>query len=593
MPRLNRLLTAAGCLALTAGVAAAPASAATKKGSSTPNSPTVLIQLSQKPGLANFVRQVSDPDSRHYRQYSTPNALLKRFGSTEKSRKTALKWADDNGVALKLDKTGLFGTLSAPTAKLHALFGDATTATAASNHAWTPDVPSALKSAASGVSVVPENLVQTAQAPTLAPGTPIPNAGSARTTSGTQAGCAEGQAANVGIPGANGFTPNQYLTAYGHSTLHDRGLTGKGIRVGVLEIDGFNPNDIQTWAACFGLRVPPLNAHAVGMKELYPPGDETTADLEILTAAAPGVEAIDVYEGNILDTLAHTLSSEKTRPDVLSLSLDGCENNYENGVSLVQTLDAMFAILAGSGTTTLVATGDQGSTPCRNVNGQIMPIQAATYPSTSPYVTAVGATNIVLNADNTLQGQVVWNNAPISDGATSGSQSLIFDRPWWQVGKGLTPSLQNGTTRATPDISALGDPIPGYSMYCTALPDCATDVAPNGGWLTFGGTSAATPLTAGGIVLANEAAVRAGQKPLGLINPLIYKLANGKNASRVLSDVTVGNNDLGTALADPISNGQPIGCCSASKGYDIASGWGSLKIAAFSDAALAYGKTRR
>ncbi len=206
--------------------------------------------------------------------------------------------------------------------------------------------------------------------------------------------------------------------------------------MGVLEIDGFNPADVRAFADCFGLKVPPINARPVGMKQLLAPGGETTADLQILTAGAPGVEAIDVYEGTILATLAQTLNSNRTRPDVLSLSLDGCENNYTNAVSLVHVLDAMFAILAGSGTTTLVATGDQGSTPCTNDADQILPIQGATYPATSPYVTAVGGTNAVLNPDNTMQAQTVWNDAPGNAGATSGSQSLISSGPGGRSARG-------------------------------------------------------------------------------------------------------------------------------------------------------------
>ncbi len=83
--------------------------------------------------------------------------------------------------------------------------------------------------------------------------------------------------------------------------------------------------------------------------------------------------------------------------------------------------------------------------------------------------------------------------------------------------------------------------------------------------MSFGGTSAATPLTAAGIVLADEAAARHGQPTLGLINPLIYKLANSKAYDRVLWDVSVGNNDVGTALPAPVGDGQPIGCCDAGR----------------------------
>jgi len=53
--------------------------------------------------------------------------------------------------------------------------------------------------------------------------------------------------------------------------------------------------------------------------------------------------------------------------------------------------------------------------------------------------------------------------------------------------------------------------------------------------------------------------------------------------------VTEGSNDVGTAIQAPVSDGQPLGCCSAVPGYDLASGWGSLSIPRFNDAALGYG----
>jgi len=593
MRRPFRLLAAAGCLVLL--VTAAPATAATKK--SGQQGISVLLELSLKPGLSNFVRQVSDPDSRHYRQYRTVDELIKRFGPKQQAKRKTQRWAKAHGADVRIDRSGLFATLTATPAQVSRLFGDGHAVAAAAHdrttaHALT--VPGALDGAVVSASTLPAKPVGEAQSD-LAPGSLVPGAGSARTRSGTPAGCPEGQNAS---PGGDfvGFTPNQYMTAYGHGTLRDRGLTGKGISLGVLEIDDFNPADVQTFADCFAIKLPPINAHPIGIKSLLPPGDETTMDLEILSAVAPGVTGIDVYEGNILETLAHTVSSEKTRPDVLSLSLDGCENHYTNSTGLLRVLDSMFALLAGAGTSTFVATGDQGSTPCQNSAGQILPIQGATYPSTSPYVTAVGATNIVLNADNTLQQQDPWNNAPGQASGTSGSESMFWPRPWYQAKWGVKPSFGNGTTRATPDVAALGDIGPGYALYCTAVADnggCDTPDKPNGGWITAGGTSAATPLTAAGIVLANEAAARRGQPPLGLINPLLYKLASSKASDRIVWDVASGTNDVGTALPAPVSDGQPIGCCSAVKGYDLVSGWGSLKIAAFSDAALAYGRKTR
>ena len=406
---------------------------------------------------------------------------------------------------------------------------------------WKADVPVALAGSVTAIEVIDREAApgaHSAQNPATE-GLP-PGLGSGRNRTGTPAGCAAGQNASDGP--VNGFTPNQYLEAYGHSTLHKRGLTGKGVRVALIEIDGYNPNDITTFAQCFGIKLPTITARAVGQKNLLPPADETTLDLEVLSAAAPGVDAIDVYEGGgsadqLLATVAETLSSQKRWPDVISISLDECEPNYFAQTAQVQVIDELFALAAGAGTSTLVATGDQGATACKSGNGELLLLLASTFPSTSPYVTAVGGTNIELDAQNRITAQIAWNNAPGAVGAGSGGPSLLFERPWWQRGKGLKPGLNNDVTRLTPDIAALADLVPGYAIYCTG-DGCESEQHPAGGWVAVGGTSAATPLTAGAIALANQAAAQRGQRPLGLLNPLIYRLADSKRADQVIWDVT-------------------------------------------------------
>jgi len=63
---------------------------------------------------------------------------------------------------------------------------------------------------------------------------------------------------------------------------------------------------------------------------------------------------------------------------------------------------------------------------------------------------------------------------------------------------------------------------------------------------------------AGYIALANEQAAANKGKPVGFINPRIYPLGLGKTYHTLFHDITKGN------------NGYP-----ATKGYDLASGWGS------------------
>ena len=108
------------------------------------------------------------------------------------------------------------------------------------------------------------------------------------------------------------------------------------------------------------------------------------------------------------------------------------------------------------------------------------------------------------------------------------------------------------------------------ATYCTA--GC------NGyGWAGGGGTSAATPLMAGGIALADEQASSDGEGPLGLVNPLLYQL--GEAHSKALVNITMGNNDV-----------YGLGCCTAKPGYNDAAGWGSVNFPQFVSAAVSAGR---
>jgi subtilase family serine protease len=82
-----------------------------------------------------------------------------------------------------------------------------------------------------------------------------------------------------------------------------------------------------------------------------------------------------------------------------------------------------------------------------------------------------------------------------------------------------------------------------------------------------GGTSAGSPQWAAIIALANQLA----RRPLGFLNPAIYKLAHSSAYTNDFHDITTGNNQM---------PGTPVGF-SAGAGWDDASGWGTPNVANF------------
>lgn len=375
--------------------------------------------------------------------------------------------------------------------------------------------------------------------------------------------------------------------------MHRRGLTGHRQTVALVEIDGFRRTDVETFDKCFGVKTPPIRVIPVEpIKKPYTAGAETTLDLEVLSAGAPGVDRVDVYEGlgseaGIMLSAATALGSRGHHPDVISVSLGICEPQYSGHLVYKRAMNSIFAVAAGAGISTLVAAGDTGSSGCRidpKTGTTALPVRAVSLPSSSPYVTAVGGTNLRLTTKNRIASEIVWNDWPELAGGGGGGVSLLSPRrPWWQQVPGLE---RFGSGRIVPDIAALADVFPGYAYFCTSpecgeLPQLATP-----GWTSIGGTSAATPLMASGIALANEFAARHRQRALGFLNPLLYELgADEKTRRATFRDVTRGNNDLGSLLPKEAGGGHPLGCCGARRGYDWASGWGSLKVLGLARAA--------
>ena len=258
---------------------------------------------------------------------------------------------------------------------------------------------------------------------------------------------------------------------------------------------------------------------------------------------------------------------------VESLSFGLCEPEFNGAVPLLQGINSVLEFDAAAGITVLAASGDTGSTGCGfKDNHTALPLQSVDYPASSPYVTAVGGLNMTLGKANHLRTEQVWNNSPISFGAGGGGTSLVFTRPWYQSIRGAAAQ------RSVPDVAMLADDIPGYAIYCTP-PACPTAGLFIPGWAPIGGTSAATPLIAGGIADADQIAAANHEPAIGFLNPLLYALGR-HSGSGALRDVTVGNNDLG-----PLINKSPTGCCNAHAGYDRASGLGSINVAALAGSA--------
>ena len=575
-----------------------------------------LLLRADDAGLTRYATAVSDRSSPQFGRFLEPAEILSRFGPSRADRVRVMAWLRREGLPARTAPGGFAVDTRVTVAQAQRLFSTRIGAFRSSSGqrfvapVREASLPDGLKGAVVGVNGLSDRevarrntrMANGAQASSVVQGlqplTPEQGAAfneqvsqtgsSIRANLGTQAGCAEGRSTGQPVDSQYynpAYTPNQYIEAYGIKRLHDRGFRGQGQRVALIEIDGFSRSDFTTAAACFGFRAPPTTVQPVGgLKQPLPPGPENTLDLQVLGAVAPGLKEIIVFQGSATNyglnkqyASAVALPSSR-RPNVISSSIGSCEIGEYGQGPYVRQLERTFKQAASQGMTVVAAAGDTGSTGCSTGEGNsgAIGIPSAGFPSSSPWVTGVGGTNFTLDSRNRITEEVVWNNAPLEFGAGTGGPSLMFRQPSWQEGPGVGSDTG---ARGTPDLALLADQEPGYSIYCTA-----TEFCQGLGWIPVGGTSAATPLLGGILALANQQARKAGQPRLGHINPSIYRLA-GKKSTRedVYRDVTRIGNDLGVLIGPAdLGNNQPVGCCTATKNYDLASGWGSVRAPEFS-----------
>jgi len=214
------------------------------------------------------------------------------------------------------------------------------------------------------------------------------------------------------------------------------------------------------------------------------------------------------------------------------------------------------------GITVVVASGDDGVANYGARNNASACGFTPSYPATSPYVLAVGATQ---GPESGLPEQACMsNNGGII--TSGGGFSIYFPQPSYQstavatylsTAPNLPPqSLFNAQGRGYPDVSALG------FNY---------DIVLDGQDMGVAGTSASTPVFAAMITLINDARISAGKPSVGFVNPALYQLA--ASTPSVFHDITVGENNCCAGYPAPTV------CCTygfnATVGWDPITGLGS------------------
>ena len=372
------------------------------------------------------------------------------------------------------------------------------------------------------------------------------------------------------------YVPDQVEAAYNLPALYRQGINGKGRTIVIVDAFGSPTisDDLLQFDQYLGLGTPPLRIVKFGHGPAFNPGngdmigwaDETTLDVEYAHAGAPGAKIVlvEVARETVQSlALGVKYAVQHKLGDVISLSWGSPEQAL--GGQFVSAYSSIFSQAAKSHVSVVVSSGDSGVSG-QDDNGNYYRHPVASWPATSPYVTAVGGTRLNLNASGARNGlDAAWNDTYSADVnnfffgdsgpnplATGGAKSVDYGRPSYQQAVGSV----TGGQRGIPDIS--------MSASCSvAVNVFETFTGGQGGWTASCGTSESAPMFAAVVALADQVAGR----PLGLVNPALYALA-ARHAPGI-APVASGNNTVSFS-------GVTVHGYSVRHGYNLVTGLGSV-----------------
>jgi len=238
-------------------------------------------------------------------------------------------------------------------------------------------------------------------------------------------------------------------------------------------------------------------------------------------------------------------------------------------------LNNYFKLLSASGVTVVVSSGDSGA----GFQPGLVPAvvaPAVSYPASSPYVVAAGASALKA-VDTLVQPTLVVCSTADGNVITSGggfSQSFVL--PAFQAArveaflKTVSPGTQYPSNkRAIPDVTTIGAWV-NIVMSNMTLP-------------VFG-TSISAPVFSSFLALVNDHLRRNGKPTMSLTNNILYNVSNVS----IFTDITIGSNCAGEQHASPANfPSYPADACYyAAPGWDPASGLGSPSYAALASAVV-------
>lgn len=494
-----------------AGLAPLVLKTATDLGAAQPSATqtvTLALALRDKAGLDALNKAQTTPGNALYRHWLSAAQFNARYAPTAAAVAAVTSFATSFGLTATPTSDRTLVTLSGTTAQVNAAFGVVERSVRAAGQTFL--TPNRAASLPASVASVTKSVLG------LTTFNPMKHPIAVHTSDPYQ------------TYGLGSYGPKDFWEIY-HAPA---AITGTGQKVGVITQGDLTQvrADLATFQQKNGLPTVPLEIVQAGPVSTDTAGqDEYDLDTQYSTGFAPGVSAVVAFNGATLGAI-DPLQAYANQDEVktASASYGGCEViNY--AVGTVDADDIQFQKVQTTGKSLFVSTGDEGSACSILINtGTPAGIPDVEYPSSSPYVVAVGGTSLTGETTQPLK-EIAW----IGGG---GGYSNFESAPSW-----TTDTVGSLTGfRVLPDVSLDADSFSGYNVIVSG-----TETA-------IGGTSASAPAWNG--IWARALSV----KDVGTAAPALY----GVNAGLV--DITLGTNGLYAALP----------------GYDQSTGLGSADITA-------------
>lgn len=523
----------------------------------------VYLGWNNEAAVQALAQAVSDPKSSSYRQYLTPAQFHQQFAPSQAQVGAVQSWLRSQGFNVEYTPQNNHyisaeGTIAQASAAFGVSFGmynvDGLTVRSPSSDLSIPD---SLATSIEGIlglddstQFVHTNHVVDGNAP---PPAAFVSAQPCSTYWGqTQATGFTNPYGKDTLPYATcGYTPQQIRGAYGIS-----GYDGSGQTVAIIDAYAAPTiaQDVNQWSTNRGLPtmkpgqftqvVAPGTYHhpEKGLKQ-DPQGwyGEETLDIEAVHGMAPAANIVYVGAPNNFQDLDAALNNvvDKHLAQIVSNSYGFDTELLPAGYIQPQEDTILQGVIEGIGI--YFSSGDNSD------ESLVEGYRTTDWPASSPFVTAVGGTTLAVGAGNSYDFETGWGTTTSSWTGTAwsttppgswlygagGGVSTIFPEPSYQQGvvQSSVFAAQGRTGRAVPDIAALADPNAGYLIGETqTFPDGSVQYSE----YRIGGTSLASPIMAGIMALADQAAGFVH----GFANPALYSLAGTGAFRDVVSPVS-------------------------------------------------------